>query len=185
VRWVAVRHADNHVHVVATLVRQDGRGCSRTTTSTVPVRPASRSSAGTADADQCCGPDGHAGDDPREQRKHQRAVRAAADAGRPAPVGPDREVLRARVRRRWPERRTGSSSPGGCDCPGCCCVSGTAAATPVNSPATPCVSCRRRRRHCRAGGGLVRWRQARSRPVPAAAARPLGARRRCRAGPRR
>jgi hypothetical protein len=25
VRWVAVRHADNHVHVVATLVRQDGR----------------------------------------------------------------------------------------------------------------------------------------------------------------
>ncbi len=24
VRWVAVRHADNHVHVVATLVRQDG-----------------------------------------------------------------------------------------------------------------------------------------------------------------
>ena len=25
VRWVAVRHADDHVHVVATLVRQDGR----------------------------------------------------------------------------------------------------------------------------------------------------------------
>lgn len=25
VRWVAVRHADNHIHVVATLVRQDGR----------------------------------------------------------------------------------------------------------------------------------------------------------------
>jgi hypothetical protein len=25
VRWVAVRHADNHVHVVATLVQQDGR----------------------------------------------------------------------------------------------------------------------------------------------------------------
>jgi hypothetical protein len=25
VRWVAVRHADNHVHVVATLARQDGR----------------------------------------------------------------------------------------------------------------------------------------------------------------
>ena len=23
-RWVAVRHADDHVHVVATLVRQDG-----------------------------------------------------------------------------------------------------------------------------------------------------------------
>ena len=25
VRWVAVRHADNHIHIVATLVRQDGR----------------------------------------------------------------------------------------------------------------------------------------------------------------
>ena len=25
VRWVAVRHADNHVHVVATLARQDGK----------------------------------------------------------------------------------------------------------------------------------------------------------------
>jgi len=25
VRWVAVRHADDHVHVVATLARQDGR----------------------------------------------------------------------------------------------------------------------------------------------------------------
>ncbi len=24
-RWVAVRHADDHVHVVATLARQDGR----------------------------------------------------------------------------------------------------------------------------------------------------------------
>jgi hypothetical protein len=33
-----------------------------------------------------------------EQRKHQAAVRAAAEAGLPAPVGPDREVLRARVR---------------------------------------------------------------------------------------
>jgi hypothetical protein len=48
VRWVAVRHADNHVHVVATLVGRTAAGCSRTTTSTVPVRPASRSSAGTA-----------------------------------------------------------------------------------------------------------------------------------------
>ena len=33
-----------------------------------------------------------------EHRKHQGAVRAAARAGLPAPAGPDREVLRARVR---------------------------------------------------------------------------------------
>ena len=25
VRWIAVRHADDHVHIVATLARQDGR----------------------------------------------------------------------------------------------------------------------------------------------------------------
>lgn len=30
VRWVAVRHAADHIHIVATLARQDGRrsGCS-------------------------------------------------------------------------------------------------------------------------------------------------------------
>jgi hypothetical protein len=31
VRWIAVRHADNHIHIAATLVRQDGR--------TEPARP--------------------------------------------------------------------------------------------------------------------------------------------------
>jgi hypothetical protein len=48
VRRVAVRHADNHVHVVATLVRQTAGRCSRITTSTAPGRPAWPSSSRTA-----------------------------------------------------------------------------------------------------------------------------------------
>ena len=100
VRWVAVRHADNHVHVVATLVRQDGRRV-------FPHHDFYRAREASLeverryglDADQCCRPDRHAGDDPR------RAAQAPAapcgrprTPGRPAPAGPDREVLRARVR---------------------------------------------------------------------------------------
>jgi hypothetical protein len=99
VRWVAVRHADNHVHVVATLVRQDGRrvfphhdfyrarGASLEVERRYGLTPTSAvDRTGTPETTRA------------EQRKHQRAVRAAADAGRPAPVGPDREVLRGRVR---------------------------------------------------------------------------------------
>jgi len=99
VRWVAVRHADNHVHVVATLVRQDGRRVfphhdfyrAREASLEVERR---YGLTPTSAVDRTGTPETTRG----EQRKHQRAVRAAADAGRPAPVGPDREVLRARVR---------------------------------------------------------------------------------------
>jgi hypothetical protein len=99
VRWVAVRHADNHVHVVATLVRQDGRRVfphhdfyrAREASLEVERR---YGLTPTSAVDRTGTPETTRG----EQRKHQRAVRAAADAGRPAPAGPDREVLRARVR---------------------------------------------------------------------------------------
>jgi hypothetical protein len=99
VRWVAVRHADNHVHVVATLVRQDGRRVfphhdfyrARKASLAVerkyeltPTSPVDR----TADPETTRG----------EQRKHRDAVQASARAGLPAPAGPDRDVLRARVR---------------------------------------------------------------------------------------
>jgi len=99
VRWVAVRHADNHVHVVATLVRQDGRRVSphndfyksRAASLCVERRysltPTSQSDR-TADRETTRG----------EQRKHEEAVRASTRTGRPAPAGPDREVLRGRVR---------------------------------------------------------------------------------------
>jgi hypothetical protein len=43
VRWVAVRHAADHVHVVATLARQDGRRVFRATTSTGRARHPARS----------------------------------------------------------------------------------------------------------------------------------------------
>ena len=99
VRWVAVRHADNHVHVVATLVRQDGRrvfpyndfyrsrDASRTVEQRYGLTP-------TSPADRTSGRETTRG----ELRKHQSAVRARAQAGLPPPAGPDREVLRGRVR---------------------------------------------------------------------------------------
>ncbi len=99
VRWVAVRHADDHIHVVATLARQDGRrvfprndhyrareasltvearyGLIRTSpTGGTSSRPASRA----------------------ESRKHEATVKARRDAGRPVPPAPDRLVLRQLVR---------------------------------------------------------------------------------------
>ncbi len=98
VRWVAVRHADNHVHVVATLVRQDGRRVfpyndfyrSRDASHTVEQR---YGLTVTSPADRTSNRETSRG----ELRKHQAAARARAQAGLP-PTGPDREVLRGRVR---------------------------------------------------------------------------------------
>jgi hypothetical protein len=99
VRWVAVRHADDHVHVVATLARQDGRRVfprndhyrAREASLTVEARydlirtsPAGRTSSR---------PPSRA-----ETRKHQATVDARRAAGRPAPPAPDRLLLRQLVR---------------------------------------------------------------------------------------
>jgi hypothetical protein len=99
VRWVAVRHADNHVHVVATLVRQDGRRVfprndfyrSREASLAIEAR---FGLTPTSPADRTAGRETTRG----ELRKHQAAARARASAGLPAAEGPAREVLRARVR---------------------------------------------------------------------------------------
>ena len=99
VRWVAVRHADNHVHVVATLVRQDGRRVFphhdfyRTREASLEVER-KYGLTPTSAVDRTGNPETTRA----EHRKHRDAARAAAHAGRPAPVGPDREVLRGRVR---------------------------------------------------------------------------------------
>jgi hypothetical protein len=99
VRWVAVRHADNHVHVVATLGRQDGRRVwprndfyrAREASLAVedrygltPTSPADRT--------------GDRQTSRAEQRRHARRVEQRTAQGRPAPAGPDREVLRGKVR---------------------------------------------------------------------------------------
>ena len=99
VRWVAVRHADNHVHVVATLVRQDGRRVfphhdfyrAREASLAVERKYGLRP---TSQVDRTADPETTRA----EQRKHQGAVRASAQAGLPPPTGPDREVLRSRAR---------------------------------------------------------------------------------------
>ncbi len=99
VRWVAVRHADNHVHVVATLVRQDGRRVFphhdfyRAREASLEVERTYRLTQ-TSPVDRTATPETTRA----EQRKHRMAVAESARAGLPAPAGPDREVLRARVR---------------------------------------------------------------------------------------
>jgi hypothetical protein len=47
-RWVAVRHADDHIHLVVTLARPDGRRHGPATTSTASARPAAPASTGWA-----------------------------------------------------------------------------------------------------------------------------------------
>jgi len=99
VRWVAVRHADNHVHVVATLARQDGKRVwprndfyrSREASRAVEERYGLRQ---TSPADRT---------GPREvtraeQRRHHADQVKRREQGLPPPAGPDREVLRRRVR---------------------------------------------------------------------------------------
>jgi hypothetical protein len=99
VRWVAARHADHHIHVVATLVRQDGRRVFphhdfyRAREASLAVERRYGLTA-TSPVNRTANPETTRA----EQRKHQGAVRAAAQASMPAPAGPDREVLRARVR---------------------------------------------------------------------------------------
>jgi hypothetical protein len=99
VRWVAVRHADDHVHVVATLVRQDGllarpsndRYRSREASRFVEVKYGLRATSAATGA-------GAAPTSRAEQRKHQATAERQRAAGRPVPGGPDREVLRRYVR---------------------------------------------------------------------------------------
>jgi len=99
VRWVAVRHADNHVHVVATLVRQDGRRVFphhdfyRAREASLEVERKHRLTP-TSPVDRTANPETTRA----EQRKHRMAVAESVRAGLPGPAGPDREVLRARVR---------------------------------------------------------------------------------------
>ena len=99
VRWVAVRHADAHVHVVATLARQDGRRVwprndfyrSREASLAVEARYRLRA---TSPADRT----GTRETSRAEQRQHADVVAQQQAAGRPCPAAPDREVLRAQVR---------------------------------------------------------------------------------------
>jgi len=99
VRWVAVRHADNHVHVVATLARQDGRRVwprndfyrAREASLAVEAR---YGLTRTSPADRT----GDRQTSRAEQRRHARQVELRAATGRPAPAGPDREVLRGKIR---------------------------------------------------------------------------------------
>jgi hypothetical protein len=99
VRWVAIRHAEDHVHVVATLARQDGR---RPTLSNDFYRSREASQfvegryglAKTAAGGRTAAP----APTRAENRKHRAACSRRAGEGRSAPAAPDRELLRRQVR---------------------------------------------------------------------------------------
>ena len=99
VRWVAVRHAEDHVHVVATLARQDGRRPrlsndrfrSREASRIVEDRYGLRSTSAASRT-------GRPATSRAEQRKHQAAAARQRAQGGPAPAGPGREVLHRQVR---------------------------------------------------------------------------------------
>jgi hypothetical protein len=99
VRWVAVRHADDHVHVVATLARQDG---SRPSLSNdrFRSREASRYIEDLYDLTKTStvSRTGVPATSRAEQRKHQDRTRRRHAEGRQGAAGPDREVLRRHVR---------------------------------------------------------------------------------------
>ena len=99
VRWVAIRHAEDHVHVVATLARQDGR---RPTLSNDFYRSRAASQfverkyglVRTAAAGRTAAP----ATTRAENRKHREISRRRETEGRSAPAAPDRELLRRQVR---------------------------------------------------------------------------------------
>lgn len=99
VRWIAVRHAEDHVHVVATLARQDGRR-PRLFNDRYRSMEASRlveqkyGLVATAATGRTGVPETTRG----EQRKHRDTSSRRAREGRPGPAAPDREVLRKQVR---------------------------------------------------------------------------------------
>ena len=99
VRWVAVRHADDHVHIVATLVRQDGRRA-YPSNERYRSREASRYIEDTYGlrTTSAAGGVGRAPTSRAETRKHTATADRRSAAGRPGPGAPDREVLRRQVR---------------------------------------------------------------------------------------
>jgi len=99
VRWVAVRHAEDHVHIVATLARQDGRR-PRLSNDHYRSMEASRfleQKYGLV-ATAATGGTGAARPTRGEERKHRDTLRRREAEGRPAPAATDRELLRRQVR---------------------------------------------------------------------------------------
>lgn len=99
VRWVAVRHAEDHVHVVATLARQDGRR-PRLFNDRYRSMEASRfvETKYGLTATAATGRTGPPATTRGEQRKHRDTSSRRAGEGKPVPTAPDREVLRGQVR---------------------------------------------------------------------------------------
>ncbi len=174
-RWVAVRHADDHIHIVVTLARQDGRRLhprndfyrAREASHTVEARYGLTSTAAAQHSD--AGETAPRRGGPPGRRPSSSPPRRAGPGRAPGRRGPrtgsccaGRSAPPRLARRAWP------SSSTGCTPEGCSCGNGAANATPTRSPATPWRS-----RPVREPAGVLRRRQARRRPHPAQAAAPL------------
>lgn len=99
VRWVAIRHADDHAHIVATLARQDGRR-PRLSNDRYRSREASRfiEDKYGLQVTSAAGRTGRPPTSRAEARKHATTADRRRAAGRAAPAAPDRELLRRQVR---------------------------------------------------------------------------------------
>jgi hypothetical protein len=99
VRWVAVRHADDHIHIVATLVRQDGKRI-HPHNDYYTVRRASHAIEGRFGLTSTAPADRTAAKRPTraEAEKLTRVQAERAAEGRPVPRLTDREQLRRHVR---------------------------------------------------------------------------------------
>jgi hypothetical protein len=125
VRWVAVRHAPDHIHVVAMLARQD-RTHPRHWNDFYRVREACQAAEERHGLRRTAPADRTAGRRPTraEQEKARRHGRSESRSAGPS----------ALLQPEWPARR--NSSPG-CRTLVCWCGSGTAAVIWVRSPAMP------------------------------------------------
>ena len=167
VRWVAVRHGDDHIHIVAMLARQDG-GRPRLSNERYRVREACRA------AEERYGLRRTAPGDRTAARRPTRAEneKARRRGWRETP----RVTLKRAVSTAAAEHPASRTSSPASPAPACWSASASARVTPRGHRV-----CRRPARRLRQGrrAGLVRRREARRRPDPAQAAPPLGP------GPRR
>ena len=128
VRWVAVRHAADHIHLVAMLARQDGTR-PRLWNDYYQVGEACRAAEQrfglrrTAPRDRTAARRPTRAESEKAHRRGGRRLPASPSGGRSAPRPPGRPASR-------------SSSPGWTG-PGCWSASGSAPATPARSPGTP------------------------------------------------
>ena len=128
VRWVAVRHGDDHIHIVAMLARQDRRR-PRLSNDRYRVREACLAAEERYGLRRTAAGDRTAAPPPSRAESEKAARNGRSEA--------PRVTLRREVSRAAAAAGSERSSSRCCGHPGCWSAPGTVPATPVRSPATP------------------------------------------------